>query len=53
MEEGCEIKISRGRERERDRVREGMRQGEVERDVASVAAVIKLRAWDELGVLRL
>lgn len=43
MEEGCEIEISRGRERKKE--------GEVEeeRDVASVAAVIKLRAMGQAG----
>lgn len=43
MEEGCKIEISGGRE-------EGVRQrGEVERDVASVAAVIKLRTVGRSG----
>lgn len=44
MEEGCKIEISGGRE-------EGVRQrgGGVERDGASVAAVIKLRTVGQAG----
>lgn len=42
MEEGCEIELSRGRER-------GGGEVEVERDVASVAAMIKLRAVGRAG----
>lgn len=43
MEEGCEIEISGGRERKT----EG--EVEVEKDVASVAVVIKLRAMEQAG----
>lgn len=47
MEEGCEIEISRGRERKKEGKTEG--EVEVEKDVASVAVVIKLRAMGQTG----
>lgn len=49
MEEGCEIEISGGSKREREGEGKTVGEVEVERDGASVAAVIKLRAVGQAG----